>query len=177
LPSCHCSPFSSSSLPHPPSLRQQVPRSPLQLEWDATGRQRGREGGRESGLVKHKARELKKADPVRGTLSFLPPSLPPSLLIFVISQVVDLRIPFPYTHVVNLLTFIFVFGAPFIYTANAQDWAGDDVILLSSLLLGVAFYGLEDMARKVGVFLPPSLPPSLLPSFLPSLTLVCDCIV
>src|SRR6056297_605999 len=65
------------------------------------------------------------------------------------SQVENLRIPFPYTHVVNLLTFIFVFGAPFIYTSRTQNWAENDVLLFASLLLGVAFYGLEDMARKV----------------------------
>ncbi|EWM20641.1 Bestrophin/UPF0187 [Nannochloropsis gaditana] len=63
-------------------------------------------------------------------------------------RVENLRIPFPYTHVVNLLTFIFVFGAPFIYTSRTQNWAENDVLLFASLLLGVAFYGLEDMARK-----------------------------
>ncbi len=50
-------------------------------------------------------------------------------------RVVDLRIPFPYTHVVNLLTFIFVFGAPFIYTSYTDVWGAHDVILFSSLLL------------------------------------------
>lgn len=30
----------------------------------------------------------------------------------------SLHIPFPYTHVVNLLTFIFVYSSPFIYTSQ-----------------------------------------------------------
>lgn len=49
----------------------------------------------------------------------------------------------------NLLIFIFVYAAPFLYTSKEREWGPSDVIIFFPILLLLAFYGLDDMAKKV----------------------------
>jgi hypothetical protein len=47
-------------------------------------------------------------------------------------RVVELTIPFAYQHVVNVVMFVFVYSAPFLYVTPSKGWSISDTSLLAS---------------------------------------------
>ena len=59
-------------------------------------------------------------------------------------RVVSTKMPFQYLHAVNFLLFVFVFGAPFVFTTGFK-WLSP----VPSCIVAVAFYGVAEVARSI----------------------------